>query len=183
VVNLQTRNKTWNTSERRKGAAAPKRVVALGGSHMPNSSSNIEIVVERRRVGCAASTLRDVWEVLEEKSFVNCTGIVLFGTMWENVRSENAQRARRTVSQVCIPSAGCVDPVALADAGNGDRHKNNRGAFGTSSRSTGISAWPWTRADNIRAIGDADSGLCGSARLCILRCWRVEAVGPSSGGV
>lgn len=71
AVNLvQTGDKKLNSEWEEKKAAVPKRVVALGGSRMPNSSSSIEIVVERRRIGRAASALRvcDVWEVLEEKS-------------------------------------------------------------------------------------------------------------------
>jgi hypothetical protein len=42
---------------------SPKRVVARGGSRMPNSSSIIEIVVECRRAGAAASILSGVvWD-------------------------------------------------------------------------------------------------------------------------
>jgi hypothetical protein len=67
---------------RGKRAAAPKRAEAFGGSHMPNSSSNIEIVVERRRFGRIA-TLCDTGEVLEEKRIGKCTGIV---SIWDNKR-------------------------------------------------------------------------------------------------
>jgi hypothetical protein len=76
---------------------------------MPNSSSNIEIVVEHRRFGRAAPALRvcDVWEDSDEKSIGKS---LLFGSLWNNrgrvKRSEIAQRARRKVAGVCILLVG-----------------------------------------------------------------------------
>jgi len=59
--------------------------MALETSRMPNSSSNTVIVVllRARVIVMAASTSTtlntyDAWEVLEEKSIVNCAGVVLF---------------------------------------------------------------------------------------------------------
>jgi hypothetical protein len=64
-----------------KGAGAPKRVVAFGASRIPNSSSNIEIVVGRRLFCRIETTLCDAREVLEEKGNENCSGMVmLFGS-------------------------------------------------------------------------------------------------------
>jgi len=88
----------------------------LGGS-MPNSFSNVVIIVELRdRVIAVASTiLCDVWEGSGEKVIGNCSGMVLFGS---NKRRVTAQRARRRggFSYMYI-SVGCLGPVALADLG------------------------------------------------------------------
>jgi len=57
--------------------------MALGTSRMPNSSSNTVVVVllrARRRHGSInINNTCDSWEGLEEKSIVNCAGVVLFG--------------------------------------------------------------------------------------------------------
>jgi hypothetical protein len=122
---------------------------------MPNSSSSIEIVVERRRIGRAASAPRacDVWEVLEEKSIWES---VLFGLLWNNKRSGIAQRARRHVAQVCIP-CWVRGPRGTGRPLDNECHKNKKRSIWGVFPSNRIQAWP-TSANNIRTTVDAVLG-------------------------
>ncbi len=89
---------------------------------MPNSSSNTVIVVSLRArvvVMAASTTLCDAWEVLEEKSIVNCAGVVLFRWTRDNRREEKSNKGQDSAAgwSNMYTFAVCVGPVAMADLG------------------------------------------------------------------